>query len=335
MISNNLLSASLIPKSVLCRPTGGEYQGLHSFFKQIGIAHQVSCPHAHQQNGSAERKQRHIVDVGLSLLSQASMPLKFWDKAFLTVVFLINQIPSKVIDFDTPIVRLQGKAPDYSFLRVFGCAVWPNLRPYNTLKLQFCSKRCVFIGYNNLHKGFKCLNPSDGRVYISRDVVFDEIVFPFSELRPNVVLVYMLRSFYCLITVVILLVLGMQLYKIIIRILLLLIVLCPSHDVQVPGSNGAQNGGVFDVSPSYFMCAPAGSSAEAKGDSPASGGGPDSPSSSGSASPALAVGGGFPVVGSSADATTLPHDQRHLWLRRLILLEILQLLLDPVRRMLV
>jgi hypothetical protein len=42
-----------------------------------------------------------------------------------------------------------------------------------------------FLGYSNQHKGFKCLDPSDGRVYISRDV-FDEAVFPFASLHPNV-----------------------------------------------------------------------------------------------------------------------------------------------------
>jgi hypothetical protein len=31
----------------------------------------------------------------------------------------------------------------------------------------------------------KCLDPSTGRVYISRDVVFDESVFPFASLNPN------------------------------------------------------------------------------------------------------------------------------------------------------
>jgi hypothetical protein len=36
-----------------------------------------------------------------------------------------------------------------------------------------------------MHKGFKCLDISEGRVYISRDVVFDEIVFPFAQLHPN------------------------------------------------------------------------------------------------------------------------------------------------------
>jgi histone deacetylase 1/2 len=58
---------------------GGEYEKLNSFFQKIGITHHVSCTHAHQQNGSAERKHRHIVEVGLSLLANASMPLKFWD----------------------------------------------------------------------------------------------------------------------------------------------------------------------------------------------------------------------------------------------------------------
>ena len=68
---------------------GGEYEKLNSFFQKVGIVHHVSCPHAHQQNGSAERKHRHIVEVGLALLANASMPLKFWDEAFLTATYLI------------------------------------------------------------------------------------------------------------------------------------------------------------------------------------------------------------------------------------------------------
>jgi histone deacetylase 1/2 len=164
---------------------GGEYQKLNSFFNRIGISHLVSCPHAHQQNGAAERKHRHIVEVGLALLSHASMPLKFWDEAFIAATYLINRIPSKVINHATPLERLLNQKPDYSSLRTFGCACWPNLRPYNTHKLQFRSKRCVFLGYSTLHKGFKCLDVSSGRVYISRDVTFDENTFPFSELHPN------------------------------------------------------------------------------------------------------------------------------------------------------
>jgi hypothetical protein len=33
---------------------------------------------------------------------------------------------------------------------------------------------------------YKCLEPSTGRVYISRDAIFDEMIFPFSSLHANV-----------------------------------------------------------------------------------------------------------------------------------------------------
>jgi histone deacetylase 1/2 len=116
---------------------GGEYQSLNSFFNQVGITHRVSCPHAHQQNGAAERKHRHIVEVGLTILAHASIPLKFWDEAFTTAVYLINRVPSRVINNETPYEHLFKQTPDYSMLRVFGCTVWPNLRPFNTRKLEF------------------------------------------------------------------------------------------------------------------------------------------------------------------------------------------------------
>jgi hypothetical protein len=55
----------------------------------------------------------------------------------------------------------------------------------NKHKLEFRSKPCVFIGYSSHHKGYKCLDLETGRVYISRDVIFDEAVFPFSKSSSN------------------------------------------------------------------------------------------------------------------------------------------------------
>jgi hypothetical protein len=164
---------------------GGEYERLNSFFCTIGISHRVSCPHAHQQNGAAKRRHCHIVEVGLALLADASMPLKYWDQGFLTATHLINRTPSKILDYDTPLHRLLGATPDYSTLRVFGCAYWPNLLPYNSYKLQFCSTRSDFLDYSNMHKGYKCLDISTCRVYISRDVVFDKNAFPFAALHSS------------------------------------------------------------------------------------------------------------------------------------------------------
>jgi hypothetical protein len=177
----------LIDRKIITMQTarGGEYEKLNSFTK-IGISHHVSCLHEHQQNGAAERKHRHIIKVGLSILAHAHMPLKFYDEAFLATTFLINHTPSKVISYATPLEHLYKIQPNYTSLCIFGCACWPNMRPYNQHKLQFRSKECVFLGYSNLHKGFKCLDVATGRIYISQDVIFDEEVFPFSKLHPNV-----------------------------------------------------------------------------------------------------------------------------------------------------
>ena len=115
----------LLSRKILCVQSdwGGEYEKLsNTFFRQLGIAHHVSCPHTHQQNGSAERKHRHIVDMGLSLLSHASMPLRFWDEAYLSACYLINRLPSRVIGNMSPMEKLFSTKPDYVSLRTFGCA---------------------------------------------------------------------------------------------------------------------------------------------------------------------------------------------------------------------
>jgi IS30 family transposase len=130
----------------------GEYKKLNSFFQQADISHHVPCPYAHQQNGSAERNHRHNVEVCISLLAHASMPLKYWDEAFLAATYLINRLPTKVLDFSSPLEILFHERPNYVGLRTFGCTCWPNLRPFNTHKLQFRSKQCILLGYSNLHK---------------------------------------------------------------------------------------------------------------------------------------------------------------------------------------
>ena len=126
-----MLSVSLIIKSFM----------YSHIVEKLGIAHRVSCPHTHQQNGSAERKHCHIVETGLTLLAHASVPFHFWSDAFTTTCFLINRLPSRLLHMKTPLELLLGQIPDYTFLKVFGCACWPHLRPYNNRKLEFRSKK--------------------------------------------------------------------------------------------------------------------------------------------------------------------------------------------------
>lgn len=161
---------------------GGEFRSFTNSLRDNGIIHRLICLHAHPQNGTVERKHHHIVEMERTLLAQASMPLKFWEDAFVTSVFLINRLPSIASKDDTtPLQKLFSTIPDYSFLKVFGCLCYPLLRPFNKHKLYFWSNECVFLGYSPQHRGYKCLHPN-GRIYVSRDVQFNESRFPYKFL---------------------------------------------------------------------------------------------------------------------------------------------------------
>jgi hypothetical protein len=93
-----------------------------------------------------ERKHRHIMKVGLSLLAHASMPLKYWDEAFLAGTYLINRIPTKDLDFSSPLEILFKEKPNYGGLRTFGCARWPNLKPLILTRSNSVSSNASFLG---------------------------------------------------------------------------------------------------------------------------------------------------------------------------------------------
>jgi hypothetical protein len=165
---------------------GGEFIPVQTYLSSNGISYRQTCPHTHHQNGSVERKIRHIVDTGLALLSHSSVPLRFWDSSFDTACYLINRLPSSVNKLKSPFELLFHKTPDYKFLKIFGCECWPYLRPYNSNKFSFRSKSCVFLGYSKPHSGYKCLDVISGRIYIARHVVFHEQSFPFNMSTPKV-----------------------------------------------------------------------------------------------------------------------------------------------------
>ncbi|GJU71538.1 putative RNA-directed DNA polymerase [Tanacetum coccineum] len=75
---------------------------MFDMFSELGIFHQTSCSHTPQQNGIAERKHRHLINVTRSLMFQGGIPLRFWSDCVLTVVYLINRLPSSVLNGKSP-----------------------------------------------------------------------------------------------------------------------------------------------------------------------------------------------------------------------------------------
>lgn len=100
---------------------GGEFfnNQLKSFFEMKGAVHQSSCPHTPQQNILVERKHKHLLEIARALKIQADFPNEFWSYCIVTAAYLINFIPSAILNGKTPFEILHGKPPSISHLRVF------------------------------------------------------------------------------------------------------------------------------------------------------------------------------------------------------------------------
>lgn len=160
---------------------GGEFMVLKTYLAANGITHLTSPPHTPEHNGVSERKHRHIVETGLTMLSKASVPKELCPYAFAAAVYTINRLPTPVLDLKTPYEKLFGDAPTYDKLRIFGCACYPWLRPYTKHKLDNRSQQCVFLGYSTTQSAYYCLDVDAARLYTSRHVTFDEESFPFQN----------------------------------------------------------------------------------------------------------------------------------------------------------
>ncbi|CAH9051136.1 unnamed protein product [Cuscuta europaea] len=155
---------------------------MQQFFSANSIYFRKSCPNTPQQNGVAERKHRHLLELTRTMLLEASVPSHYWVDAIFTAAYIINRLPSPTLNGLTPYQKLFNRVPDYSFMRVFGSACYPNFNATSANKLSPRSVQCVFLGYASGYKGYRCLDPFTGRVYVNRHVRFHEDTYPFKTL---------------------------------------------------------------------------------------------------------------------------------------------------------
>ena len=154
-------------------------QFLSSYFQAQGIIHDSSCVNTPQQNGVAERKNGHLLNTTRALLLQGSVPKSYWGEAVLTATYLINKLPSRVLDNKSPIELLNSFYPHFRTTngltpRVFGCTTFVHNHSSHRDKLDPRAIKCIFLGYSSTQKGYKCYNPSSRKFYISADVTFTE-----------------------------------------------------------------------------------------------------------------------------------------------------------------
>lgn len=131
-----------------------------------------------QQNGVAERKNQHLLEVVRALLIQAHMSLSYWEDVLAFASYLTNKVPYSFINFQTPFQVLNEAiiAPNISNLppQVFGCVVFVHMHKHQRNKLALRALRGVFVGYVMHQKSYRYYHPLTKQMFIIMDVVFHE-----------------------------------------------------------------------------------------------------------------------------------------------------------------
>ncbi|GJY34949.1 retrotransposon protein, putative, ty1-copia subclass [Tanacetum coccineum] len=122
------------------------FQEFLDHLKDHGIIAHRTPPYTPQHNGVSERRNRTLLDMVRSMMSQTTLPKSFWDYALETAARILNMVPTKKVE----------------------------KTPYEPDKLEPRSIKCIFIGYPKETMGYSFYYPPENKVLVARNAEFLE-----------------------------------------------------------------------------------------------------------------------------------------------------------------
>ena len=140
---------------------GREFDNLDfgNLCNELGITHQFSAPRTPQQNGVAERKNRTLIDMSRTMLTENNLPGYFWAEAVSTACYVSNRALVRSTIKKTPYELIKGRKPNVAYFRAFGCRCYIlNNGKSNIGKFDSRSDEGIFLGYSDRSKAYRVFN---------------------------------------------------------------------------------------------------------------------------------------------------------------------------------
>ena len=167
---------------------GTEFKNTHieDFLDDNGITHEFSAAYTPQQNGVVERKNRTLIEMARTMLSEYKTPIRFWADAINTACHIVNRVYLHKFLKKTSYELITGKKPNVSYLRVFGAPCYIRDMNHNS-KFAPKAHEGFLLGYGSNSHTYRVYNSHHGKVMEMVNVRFDESNGSQKEHLPNVI----------------------------------------------------------------------------------------------------------------------------------------------------
>jgi hypothetical protein len=115
----------------------------------------VSAKYTPQQNGVVERKNRTLITLARTMIDEYNTPERFWAEVVNTACYASNMLFPHRLLAKTPYELLNGKKPDVSFFRVFGCKCYIYKKRHHLGKFQRHRDIGFLLGYSSKSKAYQ------------------------------------------------------------------------------------------------------------------------------------------------------------------------------------
>jgi hypothetical protein len=155
---------------------GGEFtsKDFNEYCFLNGIKRQLTAIYTPHQNGVAKRKNRTIMNLVRSMLSEKHIPREFWPEAVNWCVHVLNRSPTLAVKDLALKEAWSCVKPSVEYFRVFSCIGHVHIPNMKRTKLDSRSSNYVLLVVSEETKGYRMYNPITKKIVISRDVIFEE-----------------------------------------------------------------------------------------------------------------------------------------------------------------
>ncbi|GFY51385.1 retrovirus-related Pol polyprotein from transposon TNT 1-94 [Trichonephila inaurata madagascariensis] len=146
-----------------------------SILEKFGISSRMLMPYTPEQNGAAERENRTIVGSAKSIIYATNLPLKLWEEAVNTSVYVLNRTGATSVKKKCPYeLWFSKQVISTDHLRVFGTECFVCVSQQKRRKWDKKSVKGVFVGYSGEKDGYRIRIKDQNKVILSRDVIFQK-----------------------------------------------------------------------------------------------------------------------------------------------------------------